>query len=762
MGMGDIGDGKRTASQVVACHCFCRPKREAPPGEWVWFTMTKELRILQRPQRTAEYHHGGGARRGVRRAARAWHLLATVVLLCLGRGQVIQAAPLLQEDEPTQGVTRQLYLLPAESTTVRLQTHVASLSVVHGGDGEVSVYVDAAYTLSNPGQEAVTVPLLVFVGAGSAQPQDVSLMAANQALGLTPGEGGYAAQVEMGADARLTLQLRYRVAMDQTPLGTVRYAPSILRRWPGGISLRVEMSLPASIPQEAWTALAPDTWSYAPSTGDVTAVKWLYDAGMPQEPFVVQFVKPAVFAQIQAAAPGGLPASAANGAAGSYLALGDLYRSLSEVEAAPAAVRERFASQAIAAYVDGAARQSSATGDELARLYIGLAGIYRGRAVAAGAGAEEYAAAMAEAAAQALAVLPPDDGRRAELLRWRADGLRLVLDQAEAARDWASAAALLEELDALPDDVVDPETLARQRRSLAVEQALGLLARGERSAAIALAGPDIVGEVAMPPIELQPLFSRWEITATAGAEAVEILAAGQPAPRSGGSRVEEARQALADVENAWQPAKGDPALAGVTVETVSPVGEDGLLQLRVVIPAGADSARLATYLPTGADWALLAAVLGQAGTTVEKTSRLFWQDVRVSQPLDLRSAGERWNGLAANLERQAAELAGQAGVDAEAALRNQIQAVNYRTVAGEWRKLARDSWLLYRFTDERELSGRGGESDGAVRAWYATVKSPPLVFSVQSQAVNRNVVTGAAVLMAVFVVGMSGLLWRLM
>ena len=731
--------------------------------------MTQKLRIPQRSQSTqkiAEYHHDGGARRGVRRAAQAWHILVTVVLICLGRGQVSQAAPLLQEDEPAQGVTRQLYLLPAESTAVRLQTHVASLSVVHGGDEEVSVYVDAAYTLSNPGQEAVTVPLLVFAGTGSSQPQDVSLMAANQALGLTPREGGYAAQTEIGADARLTLQLRYRVVLDQTPLATVRYAPSILRRWPGGISLRVEMSLPASIPQEAWTAATPDTWSYAPSTGDVTAIKWLYDAGIPQEPFVVQFVAPAVFAQIQAAAPSRLPAAAAEGqelsGRGSYLALGDLYRSLSEVEAAPAAVRERFASQAIAAYVDGAANQSSATGDELARLHMGLAGIYRERTVAAGSGAENYAAAMAEEAAQALAALPPDDARRAELLRWRADGLRLMLDRAVAERDWTSAAALLEELAALPDGVVDEETLARQRQSLAVEQALELLARGERGAAVALAGHDIVGEVAMPPAELQPMFSRWEITATAGSDVVEILAAGRGFLDAGPERREETRQAWADMADVWRSATDDPALAGVTLDVVLPAGEEEPLQLRMTAPVGVDGSRLAAYLPAGADWALLAAVVAQAGANVEKTSRLFWQDVRVSQPLDLRGAGEQWNALAVNLEREAGQLAGQAGEDAEAALRRQIQAANYRTVAGEWRKLARDSWLLYRFADEWESSGRGAELDGSVRAWYATVKSPPLVFSVQSQAVNRNLVTGVVVLMAVFVVGMSGLLWRLM
>ncbi len=70
----------------------------------------------------------------------------------------------------------------------------------------------------------------------------------------------------------------------------------------------------------------------------------------------------------------------------------------------------------------------------------------------------------------------------------------------------------------------------------------------------------------------------------------------------------------------------------------------------------------------------------------------------------------------------------------------------------------RDSWLLYQFAggpdDDTHIDGS--------RVWYATVKSPPLVFSVQTQAVNTNLLTGFGVLMAVFVTGLSGLLWRLM
>ena len=187
-----------------------------------------------------------------------------------------------QAEQPAPGVTRQLYLLPVDSTTVRLQTHVANLSVVDAGDGAVSVCGQPNATTQDENRRRW---LSLFLGTGSAEPQDVSLMAGGQVLGLTPNESGYAAQIEIGADTRLTLQLRYRLLLDDAPLATVRYAPSILRRWPGGISLRVEVSLPNSIPREAWTTVTPDTWKYAASGADVTAVRWLYDAGVPQDAF---------------------------------------------------------------------------------------------------------------------------------------------------------------------------------------------------------------------------------------------------------------------------------------------------------------------------------------------------------------------------------------------------------------------------------------------------------------------------------------------
>ena len=212
----------------------------------------------------------------------------------------------------------------------------------------------------------------------------------------------------------------------------------------------------------------------------------------------------------------------------------------------------------------------------------------------------------------------------------------------------------------------------------------------------------------------------------------------------------------------WQSAATGQGTAGVVAGVDWGPEGDSPLRLRLEMPHETDGAALAAYLPAGADLSLLRAVVSQAGPQVERTSRLFWQDVRISQPLDLRSAGEQWNAMAASLERQAAELAAPAENDAEAALRRQIQAVNYRTMAESWRRLAGDSWLLYRFVagvgagyvagyyPSGELGGDAGAVGPAASgtapdetcARYATVKSPPLVFATQTQTVNGNLLGG--------------------
>ena len=55
-------------------------------------------------------------------------------------GAVASQEPAAQSQ---QGVTRQLYLLPADNSRVQLQTHLVKLNVAYHSDGSVSAIMDA-------------------------------------------------------------------------------------------------------------------------------------------------------------------------------------------------------------------------------------------------------------------------------------------------------------------------------------------------------------------------------------------------------------------------------------------------------------------------------------------------------------------------------------------------------------------------------------------------------------------------------------------
>ena len=280
---------------------------------------------------------------------------AILVLLCSLTTVGAVAAPLPQA-QSTDGVTQQLYLLPADDSPVQLQTHLVNLTVSDSGNGLVSTFMDAEYRIENTSEEAVTLPLLLFAGKGSATAQEMSLTANAQLLPLGPSTGGgFASEIDLGAEEQVSLRLRYRVTVQDAPLVTVRYAPSVLRRWPGAVSTRVEFSLPNAIARESWTQVAPDSWTYAASAPDVTAIKWLYDSTIPDEEFVVQFVGPDLWPSLQGASVG----TEGAGQAATFLERGDLYRRLAEAEAADPTVRAQFTAQAIAAYTAGVQRAAT-------------------------------------------------------------------------------------------------------------------------------------------------------------------------------------------------------------------------------------------------------------------------------------------------------------------------------------------------------------------------------------------------------------------
>jgi hypothetical protein len=631
-----------------------------------------------------------------------------------------------------------------------LQTHTADIVLAQEGASLVAA-VDGLYRVQNATDEAVT--LLVRIDpqpeGGGALPAAVTLAANGQPLTLQPGENdSLTGQVSLPADGRVNLRLRYGVNLGEGPLVDLAYDATHVRAWTGTRSLRVAFDLPAALAPETWLDIAPADWSDL--AGSENGVKWLYDGVLPDQPMQISFIHPDTWARLttaeNAAVPGAAPAA--------FLALGDLYRALYDQAGGRAAV-DRFYAQALAAYTAGV---EAAAGDAgaAAPLNAGLASLYRSRVVSPdGRTAPAYARLMTGTAQLAATGLPPDSARRAEMLRWQQEGLALQLIDARGRRDWVGALALLDQLAALPAELVDPARIAQDRRAVEIQQALQLLEQGDRSAALALAGEGIADIELAPPAASQSLFTSWEGTVRAGVDGAELHFVGHPAVDDG-----TALAALAEQVARWRDA-GLPR--GVRVELKEAGDGRGTIpvELTISLPADTRADSLALLLSGGPQWAMLRSVLEQTDLEVEQSGRLFWQESTLRQTLNLAPVADQWQAMAANLQRDAAQFEAQAAALAadpatgEDALRAEIQAANYRNAAAVWEDLARGSWVVTTLTAPSRL-------DTLARSWLTTVDAPAQVMEYSAQSVNVARLLLVAILGVVALLLLAFLLWRLL
>lgn len=697
---------------------------------------------------------------------RAWPLLCLIVvfLLSLTAPQSTHAAPRAQSNP---GTSPQLYLLPRDSATnnVIVDTHIANLTVIDDASGPL-LDVNAVYRLRNPAQGDVTLPLMLFPGGDQSLSgfQDLSLMQNQQALLLQPADGGgFLTQIALGAGERSTLTLRYRVSLGSDSLATVRYAPAILNGWAGNISLRVELALPSSIPAESWIEIRPAEWRYSVvSDPTIIGLRWLYDFSAPEEPIRLRFITPRIWAEVRAAesaATGDAPVSA-------FLRLGDLYRNL--VLTAPNDdARQRFYAQAVAAYSGGLATPAFnlASPNERASLHVGLADLYRRRLVEVAAPDQGgYADLMVAEIVHALEILPADDSRVAELRQWQIDGWQLQLNSTLKDRNWPAALTIIEQLALLPATVIDPAKIAEDRRYVLLQQALELMEQGNRVAALTIAGDQISADALLPPPQAASLFSGWQVTLTVTPDNMQLLAFGTTQPE----RHAEAMSSLQQVVALWENATTGDNYAFQLDETPTEVSLQSGVYLQIDFPRASNGFLLASLLPPRVDYALLRGLLTQLAPTIQKSTGLVWQQIEMRQPLNLAPVVNEWNGIAAGLEEQAAAFEAQASTinsdetaNAEAALTAQLQAVNYRTTAAEWRRLARQSALLVSFQVNDPLFTRfKGEPPG--RAWTVTAAAPSQTFVFQTQVLNLSRVLIGVVLAFLALLSVTGLLWGLL
>jgi hypothetical protein len=684
--------------------------------------------------------------------------LLALWLLCAPHPAI--AAPNLQAAPPPAADLVLPVLTPVASGGISLHTHTVDLALAPGDGLALNATMRALYRLHNDGAEAATITLRVPPAAGGS----LSLALDGEPLAAVPeADGAGSVAITVQPDQPVTLALDYAAVIQDRRLPQVRYPSADLNQWLGQVSMRLDLRPAATMPPASWLHATPEDWAYAPpSVSPDPALEWLYD-GDPPEAITFQVIHPAVWQQLQAAEQAAAPGAGL----AAFAQLGELYAGLAGASTAEgnAAAAERFHAQAVAAYSAGlrAADPAAAGAQDLAGLHAGLAALYRSRVVGAdGATSPVYAELMTAEASAALQGLSPEDPRRAELERWQAEGLRLLLSDARRRGDVSVALALIDRLGSSSAGAGAAEFLAEERQALIVQQALELLERGDRTAAMALAGDAIADPALQPPQELRSLFAAWAAAAamSEGGITLDIDAA----PQAGS--LDAARAALQEIVDRWN-ADAATRGAGATLEerpAAAPGGDTGesLLHLRLRLPAGATGVALAEALPGTADWALLRSLLGQLGPKLDSTTAGLRQRVHVSQPIDLRTAGRQWTAMAENLagqaddlEVQAASTTGGEAATMDASLQARIRAANYRHAADAWRNLARDSFV--------ELSlAASGSLGNSERTWLVTVDSPPQMLDVQVDSVNTGRVALAAGGLGLLLFAAAGLLWRLL
>jgi hypothetical protein len=185
-------------------------------------------------------------------------------------------------------------------------------------------------------------------------------------------------------------------------------------------------------------------------------------------------------------------------------------------------------------------------------------------------------------------------------------------------------------------------------------------------------------------------------------------------------------------------------------------------QLSVELPGAGSGVALAKALPSGPDWALLRTLLLQSGPTSAQEKGLLWQEVTVSQPLDLHAVGDQWAAMAEGLGRQADQYDAQTTptnrfdpTAAETALRAHIQAVNYRAAAQVWSDLAQTSRVSLTLASP---SGLGSAS----RTWIKTTRSPSEILDLKVESLQPMRLAMAAGLFLLGLALLALFLWWLL
>ncbi len=678
-------------------------------------------------------------------------LLCALVVLSLGFSIAVQATASAQHDA-RQAILTFPVLTSTGTSAASLHTHIVSIVIDADATGAPVVQLQATYDIRNEGKEASEVQLRLsraaeFYTTLSVDDVPLVLQASETGDGL--------ATVLVPANGRVDVTLSAGRELGSIPVFALSYPLAEVRTWPGQHSTRVDLQPGIVLDMGGWLKVEPAGWHYSNGAGENTELQWLFEGSLPD---TIEFhaLNPATWLEIQQLE------TTPPGSSADYAALGRRYGEVANVARTLgwSAVADRFFGQAAAVYTEGvqAAAASGALPQETASLHVGLATLYRSRVAGAdGSTDPAYAELMVAEAAQAMPGIMVDDPLRAELERWQEEGLRLMLADLRRRGDISAALALIERLQALPTSTASAAFLAQESAALVVQQAVQLVEQGDRATALSLAGDIINAPELQPPLEYRSLFRHWTISTTIADSGIVVEATALAAP----GRAAEAEAALSDLVQSWQNSPQKATVQTAVHREETPEGET-IFTFRLTMPAGANGVELAQLTPARPDWSLLRSLLGQLGPQVTTSSDGLWQEIQVLQPIDLRAAGDPWQSIAADLERQAdgfeasaTQTTSGSTATLEASQRARLQAANYRYAAEEWRNLARDSQIVI------ALSTPGALNDAA-RAWLVTVASPPQMLDVRVATVSAARVLAAAALGLGGLLALATVLWRLL
>ena len=700
--------------------------------------------------------------RGLLRTALCWSICLFFLWL---RGEEATAArlefpalsnpssPLVQVDSGN-GL---IYLTPIETTPIGLKTHTAELLLQYDGSTGLAVNVESLYRLQNPDGNAESV--LVRIGpAETASRLRLPVFARNIILTvdgvfqeLQPADNGtFTVLVSIDADSQRDLFLTYSLPLDDLVLPRIQYRAADLKAWGGTASWRISMATGAGLERDSRLQISPAGWNYAVES-DIAGetIKWLHETQPADEPYTIHFIHPAYYQSLR----NSRQVAETEQTAAAYVQLAEQYRRLydaAQVEQAGESIVTRLYAQTLAALISGLERVGDSDSTEQIDLQMALTRLYRSRIVPLSGNPDmAYAQLTVDAGTQALNSMHPLDARYPELVQWQLEGLTLLLNNALDRNDLHSALSLIESIEALPVDSEQTAAMSEARRMVTIQQALRLLEQGERDAAVALAGAQILESVPQPDESAPALFSGWQITTTLTTErvALDIIVLTQR------DHYLRARTALQQQVALWNASSLEGAEAAVYGE------DEQRLQLEVNFPLTTAAVDVAGLVPAGIDWILLRSLLQQLSPQIELETGVLRMRRSIVQPLDLRPVADQWRAKAAALEQQADRIEANAAADsndlaaASGDLQARIEAINYRNAARSWHELVENSWMLLHI----QLPDRGNQ---AARTWSVTLTSPAQSFVYQRETISMGRLAIIVVFTLIGLILLSAVLWR--